>query len=38
VARAERTSGRPQVVDLEPDQWRRLPDERVGHKPGPRSD
>jgi len=38
IARAERASGRPQVVDLEPDQWRQVPDERVGHKPTTRPD
>ena len=33
VGRAERASGRPDVVDLPPDQWRQVPDERIGHKP-----
>ena len=33
VARAERAAGRPEVVDLDPAQWRRLPEERIGHKP-----
>lgn len=33
VAQAERAAGRPQVVDLEPDQWRRVPEERIRHKP-----
>jgi UPF0716 protein FxsA len=33
VARAERASGRPDVVDLPPDQWQRVPEERIGHKP-----
>ena len=33
VARAERASGRPEVVDLEPDQWRQVPEERIGRKP-----
>ena len=33
VARAERAAGRPEVVDLPPDQWRRVPEERIGHKP-----
>ena len=37
VARAERASGRPEVVDLEPDQWRRVPEERIG-KPADRPD
>jgi UPF0716 protein FxsA len=38
LARAERDSGRPGVVDLSPDQWRRVPDERIGHKPSPGND
>jgi len=25
---------RPGVVDLEPDQWRRVPDRQIGRKPG----
>jgi UPF0716 protein FxsA len=33
VSRAERASGRPEVVDLPPDQWQRVPEERVGRKP-----
>lgn len=33
VVRAERASGRPQMVDLEPDQWRRVSDERIGRTP-----
>ena len=33
MGRAERASGRPDVVDLPPDQWRRMPEERIGHKP-----
>jgi UPF0716 protein FxsA len=33
VARAERASGRPDVVDLPPDQWRHVPEERLGQKP-----
>ena len=37
VARAERASGRPDVVDLPPDQWRRVPEERIG-KPSPGAD
>ena len=36
LARAERASGRPPVVDLEPDQWRRVPEERIGRKPADR--
>ena len=33
MARAERGASRPAVVDLEPDQWRRVPEERIGQKP-----
>lgn len=33
VARAERASGHPDVVDLPPDQWRRVPEERLHHRP-----
>jgi UPF0716 protein FxsA len=33
VARMDRASGRPDVVDLPPDQWQRVPDERLDHKP-----
>ena len=33
VTRMERTRGRADVVDLPPDQWRRVPEERLGHKP-----
>ena len=38
VARAERASGRPEVVDLPPDQWQRVPEERISHKPFPGKD
>jgi UPF0716 protein FxsA len=38
LARAERDSSRPGVVDLSPDQWRRVPEERIGHKPSPGND
>jgi UPF0716 protein FxsA len=38
VARFERASGQPDVVDLPPDQWRRVPEERLGHKPSPGTD
>jgi UPF0716 protein FxsA len=38
VARAERASGRPGVVDLAPDQWQRVPEERIGHKRTPGAD
>lgn len=33
VDRAERASGRPQVVDLDPDQWRREPEPRLPKRP-----
>ena len=33
VVRMERASGRPEVVDLAPDQWRRVPEERLERKP-----
>ena len=33
VGRPEGASGRPDVVDLPPGEWRRVPDERIGHKP-----
>jgi UPF0716 protein FxsA len=38
LTRAERGSSRPGVVDLPPDQWRRVPEERIGHKPSPGND
>jgi UPF0716 protein FxsA len=38
LARAERETARPGVVDLPPDQWRRVPEERIGHKPSPGND
>lgn len=38
VGRAERTGGRPDVVDLPPDQWRRVPEERISHQPSSRND
>lgn len=38
LARAERDTSRPGVVDLAPDQWRRVPEERIGHKPSPGND
>jgi UPF0716 protein FxsA len=38
IGRMERTSGRPEVVDLSPDQWRRVPEERIEHQPSPRND
>ena len=33
LERAERTGGRPGVVDLAPDQWRQIPEERIERKP-----
>ena len=38
VVRAERAAGRPEVLDLEPDQWRRVPEERIDHSPTTRPD
>ena len=38
AARADRAAGRPAVVDLEPDQWRHVPDQRLGHEPSGGSD
>jgi UPF0716 protein FxsA len=38
LTRAQRDTGRPDVVDLPPDQWRRMPEERIGHKPSPGAD
>jgi UPF0716 protein FxsA len=38
VARMDRPAGRPDVVDLPPDQWRRIPEERLSHKPSPGAD
>jgi UPF0716 protein FxsA len=38
VARAERASGRPDVIDLDPAQWRQVPEERIGQKPTPGPD
>ena len=33
VGRFEQQSGRPDVVDLPPDQWRQVPEERIPHQP-----
>jgi len=33
IAKAGRGTGDPQVVDLTPDQWRQVPDERIPHRP-----
>lgn len=38
LVRAERETARPGVVDLSPDQWRRVPEERIGHEPSPGND
>jgi UPF0716 protein FxsA len=38
LRRAERASGRPEAVDLSPDQWERVPEERIEHRPSPRTD
>src|SRR5437588_2537628 len=38
VARMDRASGRPDAVDLPPDQWQHVPDERLTHKPSPGAD
>jgi len=38
LGRVERASGRPDVVDLPPDQWQHVPDERIEHQPSPRKD
>lgn len=35
---AGRPAAGPGVIDLEPDQWRQVPEERVGHKPSPGRD
>jgi UPF0716 protein FxsA len=32
-SRAERGPGEPDVIDLAPDQWRQVPDERIPHRP-----
>jgi UPF0716 protein FxsA len=34
AAKAQAASGRPDVVDLEPEEWRQVPEPRVSHKPG----
>ena len=33
VGRVERASGRPDVVDLPPGEWRRVPEECIPHRP-----
>jgi UPF0716 protein FxsA len=38
VSRLERASGRPDVVDLPPGEWRRIPEERIPHQPSSRKD
>jgi len=38
VGRMDRAGGRPDVVDLPPDQWRQVPEERIPHQPSSRKD
>ena len=38
VSRMDRASGRPDVVDLLPDQWRSVPEKRLSHKPSSGAD
>jgi UPF0716 protein FxsA len=38
LGRAERAGGRPDVVDLPPEEWRHVPDERIEHQPPARKD
>jgi len=38
IGRMERASGRPDVVDLPPGEWRHVPDERIEHQPSSRKD
>ncbi|TMI98782.1 MAG: FxsA family protein [Alphaproteobacteria bacterium] len=38
AARMDGASGRPGVVDLPPGEWRRVPEERLTHKPSPGGD
>jgi UPF0716 protein FxsA len=38
LRRMERASGKPEVVDLAPDQWQRVPEERIEHQPTRRTD
>jgi UPF0716 protein FxsA len=33
VGRMERANGRPDVVDLPPEEWQRVPEERIPHQP-----
>jgi UPF0716 protein FxsA len=33
-----RPAARPGVIDLEPEEWRQVPEERIGHKPSPGRD
>src|SRR5947209_11766030 len=33
VGRMDQASGRPDVVDLPPEEWRRVPEERIPHHP-----
>ena len=38
IGRFEPQSDRPDVVGLPPDQWRRVPEERIPHQPSPGKD
>ena len=38
LGRAERTSGEPGVVDVAPEEWRLVPEERIQHQPSSRND
>ena len=38
VGRMGRAGGPPDVVDLPPDQWRQVPEERIPHQPSSRKD
>ncbi|HMK79809.1 MAG TPA: FxsA family protein [Xanthobacteraceae bacterium] len=38
VARSERAARDPSAIDLAPDQWHRVPDERLPHRPSGRRD
>jgi UPF0716 protein FxsA len=38
AGRVERASGQSDVVDLPPEEWRRVPEERLSHEPSSRKD
>ena len=38
LGRVERASGEPGIVDLPPEEWRRVPEERIPHGPSSRND